>query len=165
MHSNASRSHVHAANGIRRDGGCPETPVSDQRCLWCNRVVIQARRHGSLKRFCCAGHRNAFWTAARRWVMRAVEAGFTPGPGTQGPPAKRARFRSGRSDRWGRPASSLSNSSPSPNSVSNSLSIRIRDDISAGYAATRHDRPRVERQQAHRARTPTRRIRPRSLRS
>jgi hypothetical protein len=64
--------HIHLR---RRDGGCPDSPLSDHRCLWCNGVVVQARRHGSLKRFCCAGHRNAFWTAARRWVMRAVEAG------------------------------------------------------------------------------------------
>jgi hypothetical protein len=78
LHSNDSGSHVHVTNGIRRDGGCPETPFSDQRCLWCNTMVVQARRHGSLKRFCCAGHRNAFWTAARRWVMRAVEAGLLP---------------------------------------------------------------------------------------
>src|ERR1043166_2874627 len=81
--STDSGSHIHA-NEIRGDRGCPETLASDQRCLWCNRPIVQARRHGSLKRFCCPGHRNAFWSAARRWVMRAVEAGLLPAEAVQG---------------------------------------------------------------------------------
>jgi hypothetical protein len=31
---------------------------------------------GSPKRFCCAAHRTAFWSAARRWAERAVVSGF-----------------------------------------------------------------------------------------
>src|SRR6516162_1656841 len=40
-------------------------------CLWCKRP-FRARRGGSPKRFCCAAHRIAFWSAARRWAERAV---------------------------------------------------------------------------------------------
>ena len=31
---------------------------------------------GSTQKFCCAGHRQQFWIAARRWTMRAIEAGL-----------------------------------------------------------------------------------------
>ena len=31
---------------------------------------------GSTQRFCCTGHRQQFWIAARRWTMRAIEAGL-----------------------------------------------------------------------------------------
>jgi hypothetical protein len=44
-------------------------------CLWCKRRFV-ARRGGSPKRFCCAAHRMAFWSAARRWAERAVVSGF-----------------------------------------------------------------------------------------
>jgi hypothetical protein len=43
-------------------------------CLWCGRP-FSARRGGSPKRFCCATHRTAFWSALRRWGERAVAAG------------------------------------------------------------------------------------------
>ena len=44
-------------------------------CLWCKRP-FRARRGGSQKRFCCAAHRIAFWSAARRWAERAVVSGL-----------------------------------------------------------------------------------------
>jgi len=44
-------------------------------CLWCRRP-FSARRGGSPKRFCCAAHRMAFWSAARRWAERGVVSGF-----------------------------------------------------------------------------------------
>jgi hypothetical protein len=68
-------------------------------CLWCKRP-FRPRRGGSPKRFCCAAHRIAFWSAARRWAEKAVASGVlsvgdirngageacTPLPGA-GPPA------------------------------------------------------------------------------
>jgi hypothetical protein len=44
-------------------------------CLWCKRP-FRARRGGSPKRFCCAAHRIALWSAARRWAERAVVSGL-----------------------------------------------------------------------------------------
>jgi hypothetical protein len=44
-------------------------------CLWCRRP-FRPRRGGSPKRFCCAAHRMAFWSAARRWAEKAVMSGF-----------------------------------------------------------------------------------------
>ena len=44
-------------------------------CLWCKRP-FRARRGGSPRRFCCAAHRMAFWSAARRWAERAVVSGL-----------------------------------------------------------------------------------------
>ena len=49
--------------------------ITLQVCLWCRRP-FSARRGGSPKRFCCAAHRMAFWSAARRWAERAVVSGF-----------------------------------------------------------------------------------------
>jgi len=43
-------------------------------CLWCRRP-FRPRRGGSPKRFCCAAHRIAFWSAARRWAEKAVASG------------------------------------------------------------------------------------------
>jgi hypothetical protein len=45
-------------------------------CVWCGRPFTQRRTGGSAQRFCSTGHRQAFWIAARRWTMRAVEAGL-----------------------------------------------------------------------------------------
>jgi hypothetical protein len=50
------------------------TPPNARVCLWCERP-FPARRGGSPKRFCCAAHRIAFWSAVRRWAERAVAAG------------------------------------------------------------------------------------------
>jgi hypothetical protein len=55
-----------------------------EQCLWCNKVLVHGARRGSPKRFCCAGHRNAFWSAARRWVMRAMETGLLPAQALKG---------------------------------------------------------------------------------
>jgi hypothetical protein len=45
-------------------------------CLWCGRGFAPRMTGGSPQRFCSTGHRQAFWIAARRWTMRAVEAGL-----------------------------------------------------------------------------------------
>src|SRR6266699_6864694 len=42
-------------------------------CLWCGRAFTPRR---SAQRFCSTKHRKAFWTAARRWTMRAIETGL-----------------------------------------------------------------------------------------
>ena len=44
-------------------------------CAWCGTPFVARRSGGSHQRFCRVGCRNAFWTAARRWVMAAVDAG------------------------------------------------------------------------------------------
>jgi hypothetical protein len=44
------------------------------RCLWCERTFTLRATGGSPQRFCCKGHRQQFWIAARRWTMRAIEA-------------------------------------------------------------------------------------------
>src|SRR5438045_7968223 len=45
-------------------------------CLWCGRIFRARATGGSAQRFCSTEHRKAFWTAARRWTMRAIEAGL-----------------------------------------------------------------------------------------
>src|SRR4051794_39353887 len=45
-------------------------------CLWCDRAFKPRKTGGSTQRFCCLAHRKAFWTAARRWTMRAIETGL-----------------------------------------------------------------------------------------
>ena len=45
-------------------------------CLWCGRAYTPRKTGGSPQQFCSTGHRQAFWVAARRWTMRAVEAGL-----------------------------------------------------------------------------------------
>src|SRR5437870_936567 len=65
-------------------GGFPVTaaleldlePAWDARCLWCDRTFTPRTTGGSAQRFCCTGHRQQFWIAARRWTMRAIEAGL-----------------------------------------------------------------------------------------
>ena len=64
----------------------PSTQVADVRvvsdraetahCLWCERAFKLRKTGGSAQRFCCLAHRKAFWTAARRWTMRAIETGL-----------------------------------------------------------------------------------------
>jgi hypothetical protein len=46
------------------------------RCLWCGRAFTPRATGGSVQKFCCTGHRQQFWIAARRWTMRAIEAGL-----------------------------------------------------------------------------------------
>src|SRR4051794_26140755 len=50
--------------------------VMETNCLWCGRTFSPRATGGSAQRFCSTGHRQAFWIAARRWTMRAVEAGL-----------------------------------------------------------------------------------------
>ena len=45
-------------------------------CLWCGKPFTPRTSGGSGQRFCRPACRNAFWTGARRWVLRAVEAGL-----------------------------------------------------------------------------------------
>src|SRR5438309_520020 len=45
-------------------------------CLWCSRPFRPRATGGSAQRFCSTEHRKAFWTAARRWTMRAIETGL-----------------------------------------------------------------------------------------
>lgn len=49
---------------------------SEATCLWCGRGFRRRATGGSSQKFCSAGHRDAFWTAARRWTMRAIETGL-----------------------------------------------------------------------------------------
>ena len=51
-------------------------PVSHVRCLWCGRSFTPRSTGGSAQKFCCTEHRQQFWIAARRWTMRAIEAGL-----------------------------------------------------------------------------------------
>jgi hypothetical protein len=52
-----------------------ETPLHT-RCLWCARTFTPRTTGGSAQKFCCTGHRQQFWIAARRWTMRAIEVGL-----------------------------------------------------------------------------------------
>ena len=45
-------------------------------CLWCGGAFTPRTSGGSPQKFCSTGHRQAFWIAARRWTMKAVEAGL-----------------------------------------------------------------------------------------
>ena len=49
--------------------------ITSSVCPWCKRA-FPARRGGSPKRFCCAAHKTAFWSAARRWAEKAVVSGL-----------------------------------------------------------------------------------------
>jgi len=51
-------------------------PAWDARCLWCDRTFTPRKTGGSAQKFCCTGHRQQFWIAARRWTMRAIEVGL-----------------------------------------------------------------------------------------
>jgi hypothetical protein len=50
--------------------------VEKPHCLWCDRAFRPRTTGGSALRFCSTEHRKAFWTAARRWTMRAIETGL-----------------------------------------------------------------------------------------
>jgi hypothetical protein len=51
-------------------------PAWGARCLWCGRAFRPRATGGSAQKFCCSGHRQQFWIAARRWTMRAIDAGL-----------------------------------------------------------------------------------------
>jgi len=57
-----------------KDG--PEQSKTEPQCLWCGRAFTPRATGGSPQRFCSTGHRQAFWIAARRWIMRAVQVGL-----------------------------------------------------------------------------------------
>jgi hypothetical protein len=44
--------------------------------LWCDQRFTPRTAGGSAQKFCCTGHRQHFWIAARRWTMRAIEVGL-----------------------------------------------------------------------------------------
>src|SRR5215813_1503571 len=52
-------------------------PAWDARCLWCGRAFKPRSTGGSAQKFCCTGHRQEFWIAARRWTMRAISSAVT----------------------------------------------------------------------------------------
>src|SRR5690348_3476083 len=51
-------------------------PTPDGHCLWCGRTFTPRMTGGSSQKFCCTAHRQQFWIAARRWTMRAIDAGL-----------------------------------------------------------------------------------------
>src|SRR5215204_5514172 len=60
-------------------------------CLWCGRIFRARLTGGSAQKFCSTEHRKAFWTAARRWTMRAIEMGLSIGGLPEGQPDERTR--------------------------------------------------------------------------
>jgi hypothetical protein len=54
----------------------PPKPTLQHECLWCGRTFTLRLTGGSAQKFCSTGHRQAFWIAARRWTMRAIETGL-----------------------------------------------------------------------------------------
>ncbi len=68
----ADRSHGSVAAGLEP----AHEPAMDGCCLWCDRTFTPRMTGGSMQKFCCTGHRQQFWIAARRWTMRAIEAGL-----------------------------------------------------------------------------------------
>ena len=60
---------------------CGYLPPSENQRLrsvaWvCSAGTLPTRDSGSAQKFCCTGHRQEFWMAARRWTMRAIDAGL-----------------------------------------------------------------------------------------
>jgi hypothetical protein len=45
-------------------------------CLWCGRAFRPRTTGGTDQRFCGAGCRDAFWSAARSWVALAFQTGL-----------------------------------------------------------------------------------------
>ena len=66
-------------------------------CLWCDRYFTPRATGGSVQKFCCTGHRQQFWIAARRWTMRGDRGGSTLGRLLEGVPHERARCLRGHS--------------------------------------------------------------------
>jgi hypothetical protein len=54
----------------------PALSSESAHCLWCGRAFTPRTSGGSPQRFCSTGHRQAFWVAARRWIMKAIHAGL-----------------------------------------------------------------------------------------
>lgn len=54
-------------------------------CPWCGSHFEPRSSGGSDQRFCRRACREAFWTAARRWIGRALEAGLLSPEVLRGP--------------------------------------------------------------------------------
>jgi hypothetical protein len=67
----ADLSHGFVAAGLE-----PDQKSLDARCLWCGRAFKPRSTGESAQKFCCTEHRQEFWIAARRWTMRAIDAGL-----------------------------------------------------------------------------------------
>ena len=50
--------------------------LAQAHCLWCGKPFSLEGRVGLKKKFCCTTHRQAFWIAARRWTLLAIDAGL-----------------------------------------------------------------------------------------
>ena len=67
----------HAGNGsVTKTLQLADQPALDACCLWCGRDFTPRVTGGSAQKFCCTGHRQEFWIAARRWTMKAIDAGL-----------------------------------------------------------------------------------------
>jgi hypothetical protein len=64
-------------------------------CAWCGRPFRPRTSGGSDQRFCGAPCRTAVWSAARRWVMRALEVGLLSTDVLKAAPASVHAVRSG----------------------------------------------------------------------
>ena len=63
-----------------------------QCCLWCGTPFRPRADGGSPMKFCRSACRNAFWSAARQWVWKAVSVGLVS------PAAIREASMHGRAD-------------------------------------------------------------------
>ena len=52
------------------------TIMSSERCLWCEREFQRRTSGGTPQRFCSKGCRYDFHRAARKWAMKAIDAGL-----------------------------------------------------------------------------------------
>ena len=50
-------------------------PDTVHACFWCGKP-LRSRRSGSAERFCCAAHRNSYWTACRKLGEVVVSSGI-----------------------------------------------------------------------------------------
>lgn len=54
---------------------CLGQPQEAQLCTWCAAPLLARRRRGSVRQFCSAGHKSAFWTSLRRLAFAQFNAG------------------------------------------------------------------------------------------
>jgi len=65
-----------AGNSSKPNRRKPADALATVDCLWCGRAFIPRRTGGSAQKFCSTVHRQAFWIAARRWTLLAIDAGL-----------------------------------------------------------------------------------------